>query len=153
MSNSQNPSADLGLEYSVANAVASNLESLCLELKAKLRKVPEFIPMEHLSDSKPACTFEVVRELLMAVYDACQYIAHLEVQHKFVNCTAEITKCVRSALIEAGMTDMEFIVTAQKNNDEYFSKRVNELRNMSIDEWADFGRYMNELEEQISQAS
>ena len=153
MSNSQNPPTDLGLEYNIANAFASNFESICLELKDKLRKVPEFIPVELLSSFETACTVDVLRELVMAVNDACKYIAHLELQHEFSNCTAEITKCVRSALIEAGMTDMEFTVTAKKNNDAYFSKRINDLRNMSIDEWADFGRYMSELEEKISQAS
>ena len=110
---------DLGLEYTFS----TRRESICLELMNKLRKVPDFIPMSLISFEK-ARTDEEMVAIFRAVDEVCRYIADLELQVQFLKCTEEIAKCVSSALLEAGMTDMGFAITPIKKNDEYFTVQV-----------------------------
>lgn len=151
MNATETTSNNLGLEYSVANAIAIKRDNACRQFMAKLRKVHGFVPIELLSE-KVTWTAENSNLLYRALVEVCKYIIQLELQLEFLTCTAEISKNIKSALLEAGMTDMEFAITAHKNSDRYHSERIDELMTLPIEEWAAFNDYMSELEEKISQA-
>ena len=151
MSDSQNPSTDLGLEYSVANAVATTGESIRLELTEMLNNTPNFFAHE-LEPFEPGCTDEKLAEFLLAFSKICTQIAQLELELKIQQGKAEISKLVNLAVSEVGMDDMEFTIIADENDDddEYVSERATDLMNMPINEWAYLGGYILELKEEIS---
>ena len=153
---SKNTPKDTGLEYSIANAIATKGESVRLQLTDMLNNTPHFFATQF-QPFESGCTDEKLAEFLMFFFKVCIHIAQLEVELEIQKGKAEISKLVKLAASEVGMSDMEFAITTDENDDddddEYVFERVKDLMNMPIDDWAHFEGYAIELREEISRAS
>lgn len=146
---------DSDLASSIAKTIAFDGEGIRLQITDMLNNMPQFLANE-VEPFESDCTDEKLAEYLLTFSNqVCTHIAQLELQLEIQKGKDKIIKLANSVLSELGLTDVEFTITADENDDdddEYLSERVKDLMNMPIDEWAYFGGYVLELKEEVSRA-
>ncbi len=152
MSNSQNPSTDLGLEYSVAKAIAIGGESIRRQVTEMLNNLPQYLAIE-LGPFELGCTDEKLADFLLSFSrQVCTHMAQLEFELEAQKGKAEHIKRTKLALSEMGRADVKFTVIAIDTDfdGKYLMERVKDLMTVPICHWHNFGDYIAELTEDIS---
>ncbi len=152
MSATKSTPNNLGLEYSVAKAIAIDGESIRRQVTEMLNNLPQYLANE-LEPFELGCSDEKLADFLLSFSkQVCTHMAQLEFELEAQKGKAEHFKRTTLALSEMGRADLKFTVIAIDTDfdGKYLMERVKDLMTVPISDWHHFGGYIAELTEDIS---